>query len=269
MTMAYKTYGDFWSARESGNLSLPAVRRIGLSDLRYALRRGLDDFWAMPSHLVFLGLIYPVAGLLLARLAVGYDALPLVFPLAAGFALLGPVAATGLYELSRRREQDLETNWKDAWGVLKSPAMPSIAALGVVLMAIFVYWIYTAQTLYIWNFGYANPESPDIFLREVLTTPHGHALIAQGMFIGFLFAVFVLAISVVSFPMMLDRNVGPVTAVLTSIRATARNPVMVALWGLIVAVGLAVGSAPFLVGLILVMPVLGHATWHLYRRMVE
>ena len=267
--MAYKTYGDFWAARESGTLSLPAVRRIGLHDIREALLLGLEDFWAMPSHLVFLGLIYPIAGLLLARLAVGYEALPLVFPLAAGFALIGPVAATGLYELSRRREKGLESTWKDAWGVLKAPAMRSIAILGLVLMAIFVYWIYAAQTLYIWNFGYASPESPDTFLRDVLTTDHGHALIVEGMFVGFLFAVFVLAISVVSFPMMLDRNVGPVTAVLTSIRATARNPVMVALWGLIVATALVVGSAPLLVGLIVVMPVLGHATWHLYRRIVE
>lgn len=267
--MAYKTYGDFWSARDSGNLSLPAVRKIGLRDLREALVRGLDDFWAMPSHLVFLGLVYPIAGLLLARLAVGYDALPLVFPLAAGFALLGPVAATALYELSRRREQGHDPTWKDAWGVLRSPSMRSIATLGIVLMAIFVYWIYTAQTLYVWNFGYAPPDSPENFLRDVLTTPAGHALIVQGVSIGFLFAVFVLAIGVVSFPMILDRNVGPVAAVLTSIRATARNPVPVAIWGLIVATGLVAGSLPFLIGLAFVMPVLGHATWHLYRRMVD
>ncbi len=89
---------------EHSGLVLPAVRKIGWSDLSEVLARGIGDFWAMPSHLVFLGLIYPLAGLLLARLAVGYDTLQLVFPLAAGFALLGPLAATGLYELSRRRE---------------------------------------------------------------------------------------------------------------------------------------------------------------------
>ena len=137
------------------------------------------------------------------------------------------------------------------------------------LMAIFVVWLYTAQSLYIWNFGYASPESPETFLRQVLTTPQGHALILQGCFAGFLFAVLVLAISIVSFPIMLDRNVGPVVAVLTSIRATLRNPLMVALWGLIVTAGLIVGSAPALVGLILTMPILGHASWHLYRRIVE
>lgn len=266
--MAYRTYGD-WAARDTGTgMVLPAVHKIGLRDLGDALKRGFDDFWAMPSHLVFLGLIYPVVGLLLARLAVGYDALWMVFPLAAGFALIGPVAATGLYELSRRREQGLEATWKDAWGVLRARPMRRIAALGVVLMALFVYWVYVAQTLYIWNFGYAAPESPESFLREVLTTRHGHSLIMQGMGIGFLFAVTALAISVVSFPMILDRNASPLAAVVTSLRATARNPIPVAAWGLIVATLLVIGSIPFLLGLVVIMPVLGHATWHLYRRMI-
>ena len=264
-----KLFGEFHAGRDSTSLDLPAVRRIGIQDLKIALEKGLDDFWAMPSHLVFFALIYPALGLLLARLAVGYDVLPLVFPLVAGFALLGPVAATGLYALSARREQGHESTWKDAWGVLRSPSFPSIAALGLVLMAIFIVWLYTAQSIYIWNFGYAQPESPETFLRQVLTTPQGHALILQGCFAGFLFAVLVLAISIVSFPIMIDRNVGPIVAVLTSIRATLRNPVMVALWGLIVTAGLIVGSAPALVGLILTMPILGHASWHLYRRIVE
>jgi uncharacterized membrane protein len=264
-----KLFGEFHAGRDSTALDLPAVRRIGIQDLKIALEKGLDDFWAMPSHLVFFALIYPALGLLLARLAVGYDVLPLVFPLVAGFALLGPVAATGLYALSARREQGHESTWKDAWGVLRSPSFPSIAALGLVLMAIFIVWLYTAQSIYIWNFGYAQPESPETFLRQVLTTPRGHALILQGCVAGFLFAVAVLAISIVSFPIMIDRNVGPIVAVLTSIRATLRNPVMVALWGLIVTAGLIVGSAPALVGLILTMPILGHASWHLYRRIVE
>ena len=263
-------FGEFHSGRDSSTaLDLPAIRRIGLRDLREALENGADDFWAMPSHLVFFALIYPALGLLLARLAVGYDVLPLIFPMVAGFALVGPLAATGLYALSARREQGLESTWKDAWSVLRSPAFPSIAALGLVFMAIFVFWLYVAQSIYIWNFGYAQPESPVAFVQQVLTTDAGHALILQGCFAGFLFAVFVLAIGIVSFPMILDRRVGPVTAVLTSIRATARNPVMVALWGLIVAVGLVVGSIPALVGLIVVMPVLGHASWHLYRRIVQ
>jgi uncharacterized membrane protein len=264
-----KLFGEFHAGRDSTPLDLPAVRRIGIQDLRIALEKGLEDFWAIPSHLVFFALIYPALGLLLARLAIGYDVLPLVFPLVAGFALLGPVAATGLYALSRRREQGLESTWKDAWGVLRSPSFPSIAMLGMVLMAVFIFWLYIAQSIYILNFGYAQPEAPEQFLQQVLTTPEGHALIVEGVFVGFLFAVLVLAITIVSFPLMLDRNVGPIVAVLTSIRATLRNPAMVGLWGIVVTAGLVAGSAPALVGLILTMPVLGHASWHLYRRIVE
>lgn len=250
------------------DLALPAVNDIGISDLRDALAQGFDDFWAMPSHVVFLGLIYPIIGLVLARFMFGQDVLPLLFPLVSGFALVGPVAATGLYELSRRRERGMEATWKSAWGVLRAPPMRSIAGLGVVLMATFIFWMYTARTIYIWNFGYAMPESIDQFAVDVMTTDAGHTMIAQGIGIGFLFAVFVLAVSVVSFPMMLDRNCGPVAAVLTSIRVTLRNPLTIAIWGFIVAAALVIGSLPFLVGLALVVPVLGHATWHLYRKAV-
>ena len=106
----------------------PIVRKIDPGDLQDVLARGFDDFWAMPSHVVFVSLVYPIAGVVLAGLAFGYNVLPLLYPLASGFALVGPLAAIGLYELSRRREQDLPTDWKYAFEVLRSPAMPSTAA---------------------------------------------------------------------------------------------------------------------------------------------
>ena len=246
----------------------PAVRRIGLADLRHALSQGFDDFWAMPSHVVFVGLVYPVAGLVLAGLIFGYNVLPLLFPLASGFALVGPLAAIGLYELSRRREQDLPTEWKHAFEVLRSPAVPSIAALGVVLLVIFLAWLATAQTLYTWLYGYAAPTSLAGFISEVLTTSRGWTLILVGNAIGLVFSVVVLAISVVSFPLLLDRDPGLAVAVQTSIRAALKNPVAIGLWGLIVAILLVLGSLPAFVGLAVVVPVLGHATWHLYRRLV-
>jgi uncharacterized membrane protein len=262
-------FGELHTGPEArSDLALPAINKLTIADLRDVLARGVDDFWTMPSHIVFLGLIYPVLGLVLARFTLGQDLLPLLFPLVSGFALVGPVAATGLYELSRRREQGLAVTWKSGWGVLRMPAMRPIAGLGLVLMAVFVFWMYTARQIYIWNFGYAMPDGPEAFVTQVLATDAGHALIVEGISIGFLFAIFVLAISVVSFPMMLDRNVGAVSAVLTSIRVALRNPVVIAAWGLIVAAALAIGSIPFLVGLAVIVPVLGHATWHLYRKAV-
>ena len=256
-------------AESESGLDLPRVRKIHLSDLRDALSKGFDDFWVMPSHVVFLSLIYPVLGLIIARIVLGQDVVALLFPMVAGFALIGPVAAIGLYELSRRRERGLPTGWSQAFGVLKSPAFRPILAMGVLLLGIFICWLYAAQTIYEMTFGDPGPMPVSTFFQQVLTTPQGWTLIAIGNAVGFVFALFVLAISVVSFPMLLDRHIGVSSAIATSVRATTTNPIPILAWGLIVAVALFVGSIPALLGLAIVLPVLGHATWHLYRRVVE
>jgi uncharacterized membrane protein len=252
-------------AGASGTWMRPAVRNIDFSDIRDALARGLDDFLTMPSHLVFLCLIYPIVGACLAAT----NALFLLYPLASGFALIGPFAAIGLYELSRRRELGMDTSWRHAFDVLSSPAMPSILALGLLLMMIFLCWLATAQALYVWLFGPVAPQSYAQFIEEVLTTAHGWALILLGNGIGFVFAALVLSISAISFPLIIDRDVGAAVAIHTSVRAVLANPVMMALWGLIVAALLVLGTLPLFIGLAVVMPVLGHATWHLYRKVVE
>jgi len=251
-----------------GTTSTPVIRKINLSDLRDALRLGWEDFKAVPSHAIILCLIYPVLGLVLARLVLGYSVLPLLFPLAAGFALLGPFAALGLYELSRRRERGEEPSAWDAVEVIRSPSFGAMLGLGTLLLALFVTWVATAQAIYVAAFGYeAAAEMPD-FLRRVLTTPQGWWLIIVGCGVGFLFALVALCISVVSFPLMLDRHAGAGDAMVTSLRAVAMNPIPMAAWGLLVAVLLVAGSLPLFLGLAVVVPVLGHATWHLYRKVV-
>jgi uncharacterized membrane protein len=244
------------------------IRKIGTGDLKDALSKGLADFLAMPTHLAFLGLIYPLFGLGLGALTFSNNALPLLFPLVSGFALLGPVAAIGLYELSRRRERGLDTSLDHVFDVLRSPSLPAIIALSVVLMAIFVAWLFAAQALYTSLYGPMPPESYTAFLSEVLTTERGWTMIILGHAIGFVFAAVAFSIGVVSFPLLLDRDVGAVCAAQTSVRAVMTNPGPMALWAAIVAVLLMIGSAPLLVGLAIVMPVLGHASWHLYRRTV-
>jgi uncharacterized membrane protein len=249
--------------------SPPVIRTIRVMDLKDVLARGYSDFSAMPTHAVFLCLIYPIVGLILARVSLGHDVLSLLFPLAAGFALVGPFAAVGFYELSRQREQGLDPSWQDAFDVLHSPSRGAIATLSFLLLAIFVFWVAVAEAIYIANFGHEPAASIPNFVREVFTTPAGWMLIVVGNGIGFLFALAVLIISVVSFPLLLDRNVGAVEAVLTSVRAVAANPLPMAVWGLIVAGLLVIGALPLFVGLAVVVPVLGHSTWHLYRKVVE
>jgi uncharacterized membrane protein len=246
----------------------PAIRKIGVDDIKIALRKGWEDFTSFPTQLFFLCLIYPIVGLALGRLAVGAAVLQLLFPLMAGFALLGPIAAVGLYELSRRREAGLETTWRNAFDVLHSPSIGAIAGLGIVLMILFLAWLYTAQAIYQSLFGLNAPGDVGEFFHEVLTTTAGRKLMLYGNAVGFLFALASFLIGAVSFPMLLDRDVGAAAAVETSIRAVLANPLPMAAWGIVIAALLVLGSLPFFVGLAIVMPVLGHATWHLYRRVV-
>jgi uncharacterized membrane protein len=246
----------------------PIIRTIGLSDLHDALRLGWEDFKAVPSHAIILCVIYPVLGLMLARSVLGRSVLPLLFPLAAGFALVGPFAALGLYELSRRRENGEPATAWDAIEVVRSPSFGGILALGTLLLALFVTWVATAQAIYVAAFGYEGATGIPDFLTRVLTTSQGWWLIVVGCGVGFLFAVVALCVSVVSFPLMLDRHAGAGDAMVTSLRAVAKNPIPMAAWGLIVALLLAVGSLPLFLGLPVVIPLLGHATWHLYRKVI-
>jgi uncharacterized membrane protein len=247
----------------------PAIRSIGLRDLGQALRSGLDDFWAMPTHAVFLCLIYPIVGIALGWATFGLNVIPLLFPLAAGFTLIGPFAAIGLYELSRRREFGLDTSWRHAFDVVHSPSLPAIIALGLLLLVVFATWLVAAQAIYAANFPEGEPLTLAAFARELFTTPHGRNLILVGNAVGFLFAVLAFSLSVISFPLLLDRNVGTAVAIATSVKAIYRNPLTMIAWGLILAGGLVLGSLPIFIGLAIVMPVLGHASWHLYRKVVE
>lgn len=258
-----------WPASAIWRPGEPAVRAIGLTDLRDAVAKGIEDFNAVPTHAVFLGIIYAVLGIILFRLAFGYDVLPLVYPMLAGFILLGPCAAIALYELSRRRERGLDVSAEHLLEVFRSPSIGAIVRLGLVLLAIFFAWLMAAKTMYAQIMGGAVPASLGEFSHQVLTTSAGWQLIVVGNAVGFVFAAVALIISVVSFPMLVDRNVGAATAVRTSVRAVAANPLTMAAWGLFVVAALIVGSLPLFFGLAVVFPVLGHATWHLYRRIVS
>lgn len=246
----------------------PAVLPLSYGDLGASLRAGWADFLACRSDAIFAVLIYPVIGLALIAFGFHMDHLPLLFPLIAGFALLGPVAAVGLYEMSRRREAGAPVTWQSAFDVVRSPSFGAILLLGFYLLGLFVMWMLVAVVLYNWTLGPASPASLGSFLNDVASTPAGWTMTILGIGLGGLFALTALAVSVVSFPLLLDRHVGVPVAVATSIRVTRENSGVILAWGAIVAAGLALGSIPFLAGLIVVMPVLGHATWHLYRRAV-
>ena len=268
LSQAYRSVTTI-NADQLSRMSAPVtVRQLDFDDLRWALRRGIEDFAASRTDVIMLCVFYPLLGLLFARFASGHDLLPLIFPLASGFALIGPLAGVGLAEMSRRREMGQTASWADAFAVLRSPAIISIFLLGGILLGIFLFWLVLANAVYDVTLGPQPPLSASLFLQEVLHTTAGHAMAVVGIGAGFFFAVGAFAISVVSFPMLLDRNVTLETAIRTSVAVVASNPLTMAGWAAVIALALVIGSLPLLLGLIVVLPVLGHATWHLYRRAV-
>ena len=249
---------------------LPVVRSIGMADLRDAFAKGVDDFRAMPTHVIFLSLIYPIIGLVLFAATFGYNVIPLL--LSAGGGLCPDRSAGG--HRSLRAEPAPRAGSRHVLAAcvrrpVHSPSLRAIAALGALLLAIFFVWLAVAHAIYVANFaldatddfGHVRPAGADHARRA--ESDHGRQrrrLPVRGA--G-------LLVSLISFPLLLDRNVGVAVAIVTSIKAILKNPMTMALWGLFVAGALAIGSLPFFIGLAVVMPVLGHSTWHLYRKVVE
>lgn len=245
-----------------------SIRRIDVHDLRAVLSQGWDDFLDKRGDLIFVGLIYPAAVLLMVLYALNASILPLIFPLAAGSILFGPVAASGFYELAKRREQGLDSRWQHFLDVLRSDAAPSLLALTAIVAVIFSAWIAVAWVIYSSTLGADSIRSVDAFLQAVFTTSDGRTMIVVGNLVGLAFAVVTLAATVISFPMLVDRSVGWRLAISTSLRVAYHNPVTIAVWGLIVVGLLILGAIPAFIGLAVVLPVLGYATWHLYTRAV-
>ncbi len=245
------------------------IRRITVTDVKDALRRGVDDFFARPSHLIFLAAIYPVISFAFFIVISGREFWPILWPLAAGFTLVGPIAAIGLMEISRERERGRDVHWREALGVIGEGRLPALIVLAVVLLVIFIGWLLAAQALYVSLFGEPYGVTLPEFLHNLFFTPEGRRLIVWGNLLGGLFALLALVVSLVSFPMVVDGERDPVVAVIASVRAALRNPGPVLLWGMIVAVTVFLSAMTAFVLLGVALPILGHATWHLYRRLVR
>ncbi len=260
---------ELLGARLVGELSrkAPTIRSIGVDDITAALREGADDFRAMPAFGMAIGAFFAAGGMVMMYLAVAFDLVVLAFPLLAGFALIGPFAAMGLYEGSRRRDMGRTVGVGDLFSVRRATTSVNIFFLGFILLFALFVWLRVALLIYALFFGMSGVPLERLF-AEIFTTVNGFTFLLVGNVVGAAFAFVVFSITVVSFPYMLEKDVDPVTAVALSVSAVAKNAVPLAGWALFVGVALAVSWLPFFLGLIVVLPVLGHATWRLYKRMI-
>ena len=245
------------------------VRRLRNADLDWALAEGWRDFRERRGDILVLAMLYPAIGFIAAAAAIDDRVLPLFFPLVAGVSILGPAVASGFYEIARRREAGLDAGWTHVLDPLRGPARNGLVVLTLGLLALFGAWLLTASAVATATLGDLPPASATAFVHTILTTREGWALIIVGNLVGLLFAAATLALSLVAFPMVVERGGSPVAAVLTSLRAVRANPGLTVTWGLRVAGLLVLGCVPAFMGLAIVLPVLGYATWHLYTRLVE
>jgi uncharacterized membrane protein len=250
------------------------VSHITVGDLKQVLAKGFNDFMAYRTDIIFLIVVYPIISLLVIAASFRYELIPLVFPIVSGSAILGPFAGVFLYEMSRRRELSLERqhvenhSWANALSVFRSHNFGAIMMLGGLLVVMYLVWLVFAWGIYQATTGPTRADTVGRFVHDLFLTEAGWWLIGVGCGVGFLFAIVALVTTVVAFPILLDRHVGLGTAVQTSIRAAAANPVPIAIWGLVVVGGLIIGTIPLFIGLVVIMPVLCHATWHLYHKLV-
>lgn len=250
-----------------GAANAPVIRKIGATDIVDALAKGLRDFQACPAYGLFFGAIYTLGGLLTLGTAFLWDMGYLVYPLAAGFVLIGPFVAVGLYEVSRRRELGQPLSWRVVLGAVFAQSGKEISWMAFVTLFIFMVWMYQVRLLIALFFGLHGMPSGN-FPAILFTTPEGLAFLAVGHAVGAVLAVLVFSLTVVSFPLLLDRPVDFVTAMITSVKSVVMNPVAMIGWALAVTLLIIAASLPAFLGLLVVLPVLGHTTWHLYRKLV-
>jgi len=245
----------------------PVVRRVTAVDIAEALSAGLRDFQALPFYGLAFGALYAAGGIAILLCLTAFGLVYLAYPLAAGFALIGPFVAIGLYELSRRRESGQEISLRGIWATVRSRS--EIGWMAFVTLFVFVIWMYQVRLMIALLLGLnASFSSLQQFIAVVLTTNEGLMFLVIGNAVGAALSLILFSLTVVSFPLLLDRDVDFVTAMVTSVRSVVTSPVPMIGWAAVIVVLLIVSIMPYFLGLLVTLPVLGHATWHLYRRIV-
>lgn len=244
----------------------PELRPLNWSDILAALTAGLNDFLRAPLYGLFFGAVYAIGGLTIVLLLNAYHAPWMILPIMIGFPLIGPFVATGVYEVSRRLETGAPLSWRAVLLTVFHQRERQMGWMAFVILFVFWMWLYLVRLLLALFMGFNTPSTLDGFIHAVLTTQSGLAFLAVGTVVGAVLALFLFSATVVSMPLLLDSELDFVTAMITSFRAVSGSALPMLGWGVVVTVLTLLAMAPAFLGLVVVLPVLGHATWHLYRR---
>lgn len=249
--------------------NMPVVRQLSPADIADSLKAGVADFLSAPLYGLFFGGVYFAGGLFILAALRLFDMPWMIIPVAIGFPLIGPFVAVGLYEVSRRLARGERLQWREVLTVIARQRERQLGWMALVVLFIFWIWIYQVRLLLALFLGFKSFSSVGAFLLILTTTPEGAAFLAVGTAVGAVLALVLFSATVISIPLLLDREIDFVSAIITSFRTVIENPVTMVVWGLLVTLLAIFAMLPAFAGLLIVLPVLGHATWHLYRRAVE
>ena len=244
------------------------VNAIGFDAIVDALGEGMRDFRKAPRFGLFFGGVYALGGIFVLLTASALHMSYLSYPLAIAFGLIGPFVAVGLYEVSRRLENDEPLDWYGVLAVIWAQRRRELAWMAFVVLFVQIMWMYQVRLLLALFLGFQSFASFSAFVEVVVTTPEGLMFLLIGNIVGAALSIVLFSLTVVSFPMLLDREVDFITAMITSVRAVVTSPAPMIGWALIITVTMLLSMLPVFAGLLVTLPVLGHTTWHLYRKLV-
>lgn len=247
----------------------PAIRRLTFDDLGAVLKAGIGDFLKAPLYGLFFGGVFALGGLLAIALLAWWGELWLIIPIGIGFPLIGPFAAAGLYEVSRRLERGEKLDWRGVLIFVFHQREGQIAWMAFVVLFVFWIWLYQIRILIALFLGFKAPSSLEGFVNVVATTQEGLLFLSVGTLVGAVLSLVLFSITVIAMPLLIDTERDFVTAMITSVKTVSANPAVMLTWGVLVATLAGVALLPGFLGLLVIFPVLGHATWHLYRRAIH
>jgi len=248
---------------------MPVIRKVAVNDITAALKEGIADFIACPLYGLFFGSIYTIGGLAILAMLTTFDMSWMIIPIAIAFPFIGPFVAVGLYEVSRRRAAGVPLKFSEILSVIIAQKERQFGLMAFAIMCIFWIWIFQVRLLLAVFLGFQSFPSVAAFIKVVTTTPEGIGFITLGTAIGAVLAFVLFCTTVIAIPLLLDRDIDVISAIITSFKTVLQNPMVMIGWGITVAALAILALLPYFLGILIVLPILGHATWHLFERVIE